>query len=95
MSDVDDVMADGLDGGDNSRAVAADEYRQFIERIERLEGEKKAIADDIREVKAELKGRGFDIKATNQILKLRKKTREERQEEDAMLEIYLQALGMV
>ena len=74
--------------------VAADELKQFIERIERLEEEKAGIAGDIKEVFAELKGRGFDAKAIRQILRIRKKDHAERQEEEAILELYMQALGM-
>lgn len=82
-------MADVADTG-----VAADELKQFIERLERLEEEKTGIAGDIKEVFAELKGRGFDAKAVRQILRIRKKDQAERQEEEAILELYLQALGM-
>jgi uncharacterized protein (UPF0335 family) len=74
--------------------VAADELRQFIERIERLEEEKAAIAGDIKEVFAEMKGRGFDTKAVRSILRIRKKDHAERQEEEAIIELYMQALGM-
>lgn len=82
-------MADVADTG-----VAADELKQFIERLERLEEEKTGIASDIKEVFAELKGRGFDAIAVRQILRIRKKDQAERQEENAILELYLQALGM-
>lgn len=74
--------------------VAAEELKQFVERIERLEEEKAGIAGDIKDVFAELKGRGFDTKAVRSILRIRKKDHAERQEEEAMLELYLQALGM-
>lgn len=74
--------------------VAAGELKQFVERIERLEEEKKTLADDIKDVFAELKGRGFDTKAVRQILRIRKKDRSERQEEEAILELYMSALGM-
>ena len=74
--------------------VAAEELKQFVERIERLEEEKKAIADDIKDVFAELKGRGFDAKAVRSILRLRKQDHSERQEEEAILELYMNALGM-
>ncbi|MCJ2104743.1 DUF2312 domain-containing protein [Methylobacterium sp. E-041] len=79
----------------SSEGVAADELRAFIERIERLVVEKEGIAGDIKEVMAELKGRGFDVKAVNAILRMRKKDHSERQEEEAILELYMQALGMV
>ena len=74
--------------------VAAEELKQFVERIERLEEEKKAIADDIKDVFAELKGRGFDVKAVRAILRIRKQDHSERQEQEAILELYLSALGM-
>lgn len=79
----------------SSEGVAADELRQFIERIERLEEEKAGISGDIKDVFAELKGRGFDSKAIRAILRIRKKDHSERQEEEAILELYMQALGMV
>lgn len=71
------------------------QLRQFIEQIERLEEEKKAIADDIKEKMAEAKSVGFDVKAIRKILQLRKKGRDERMEEEAILDTYLHALGMV
>ena len=74
--------------------VAAEELKQFIERIERLEEEKKAIADDVRDVYAEAKGRGFDTKAIRAIVRLRAKEPHEREEEEAILELYKSALGM-
>ncbi len=73
--------------------VAAAELRQFIERIECLEEEKKTIADDIRDVKSEAKARGYSVKAINEILKLRKKDANERAEEEAVLDTYKAALG--
>ncbi|GJE54552.1 DUF2312 domain-containing protein [Methylobacterium thuringiense] len=78
-----------------SEAVAADELRQFIERLERLEEEKTGIGGDIKEVFQELRGRGFDVKAVRAILRRRKKDRAEIQEEEAILEMYLQALGEI
>ena len=78
-----------------SDVIAADQLRLFIERIERLEEEKKTIADDIKEVFAEAKGTGFDTKAIRTIIRLRKKDQAERQEEDAILDLYMAALGMV
>jgi len=78
----------------SSEGVAADELKQFIERIERLEEEKAGIAADVKEVFAELRGRGFDAKAVRSILRIRKKDHAERQEEEAILELYMQALGM-
>lgn len=74
--------------------VAAAELRQFIERIERLEEEKQTIADDIKDVMGEAKGRGYDTKAIKTILRLRKKDPNERLEEEAILQTYMAALGM-
>ena len=80
---------------DSTQTVAAGQLRAFIERIERLEEEKKTVADDIKEVFAEMKGTGFDVKAVRQIIRLRKKDQAERQEEEAILELYMSALGMI
>ena len=74
--------------------VAAEELKQFVERIERLEEEKAGIAGDIKDVFAELKGRGFDTKAVRQIVRIRKQDRSERQEQEAILELYMSALGI-
>ncbi|HEY4988096.1 MAG TPA: DUF2312 domain-containing protein [Bradyrhizobium sp.] len=73
---------------------AKDQLRSFIERIERLEEEKKALADDIREVYSEAKGTGFDTKVMRQVIRLRKMESADRQEQEAMLDLYLSALGM-
>jgi uncharacterized protein (UPF0335 family) len=75
--------------------VAAAELRQLIERIERLEEEKATIQNDIKEVMAEAKGRGYDTKALRAIVRLRKKDPNERQEEEAIIDLYKNALGMV
>ena len=74
---------------------AKDQLRSIIERIERLEEEKKTISDDIRDVYAESKGNGFDVKALRAIVRLRKQDPQERQEEETILETYMQALGML
>lgn len=79
---------------DATQTVAASQIRSFVERIERLEEEKKAISDDIKDVYAEMKGQGFDTKAIKTIIKLRKKDVSKRQEEEAVLELYMAALGM-
>jgi uncharacterized protein (UPF0335 family) len=73
---------------------AQGQLKSFIERIERLEEEKKAIAADIKEVYAEAKGTGFDTKIMRKVVSLRKKDAAERQEEEAILDLYLSALGM-
>jgi uncharacterized protein (UPF0335 family) len=74
--------------------VAADQLRLFIERIERLEEEKKGIADDIKDVYLELKANGYDTKTVRQIVRLRRMEKNARQEADALLETYRQALGI-
>ncbi len=74
--------------------VAAEELKQFVERLERLEEEKAGISGDIKDVFAELKGRGFDSKAIREILRIRKHEQSERQEQEAILDLYMQALGM-
>ena len=71
-----------------------EQLKAFIERVERLEEEKKAIADDIRDVYAEAKGSGFDVKALRAIVRLRKQDTDERREQQAILETYMHALGM-
>jgi uncharacterized protein (UPF0335 family) len=74
--------------------IAADQLRLFIERIERLEEEKKGIADDIRDVYSEAKGQGYDAKIMRQIVRLRKMTNDDRAEMEAVLETYKSALGL-
>ncbi|MEY3597223.1 MAG: hypothetical protein RL543_1176 [Pseudomonadota bacterium] len=77
-----------------SNTVAADQLKAFIERIERLEEEKAALAGDLREVYSEAKGNGYDTKVMRKIVSMRRKDHAERQEEQAIMELYLQALGM-
>ena len=74
--------------------VTASELRQFVERIEHLESEKREIAEQIKEVFAESKGRGYDTKALKKIVAMRKKNRDQLAEEEAVLGVYLEALGM-
>lgn len=74
--------------------VAADQLRSYIERIERLEEEKAGIAADIKDVFAEAKGNGFDVKTMRQILRLRKLEEVDRQEQESLLDLYRRALGM-
>jgi uncharacterized protein (UPF0335 family) len=84
--------------GHNSEAPAAiakDQIRAIIERIERMEEEKKVISDDIRDVYAEAKGNGLDPKALRTIVKMRKQDASERAEQEAILDMYLHAMGMV
>ena len=75
--------------------IAGDALRQYIERIERLEEEKKTISEDIREVFAEAKGNGFDSKIMRKIISLRKMEESERDEQDTLLDLYKAALGMI
>ncbi|AQS40858.1 MAG: Hypothetical protein BHV28_01330 [Candidatus Tokpelaia hoelldobleri] len=82
------------DMSNDSQAVAVGQLRSFIERIERLEEEKKSLGDDIKDVYAELKGTGFDTKAVRTIIRLRKQEDHERQEAEAMIQLYKDALGM-
>ncbi|HZH53683.1 MAG TPA: DUF2312 domain-containing protein [Microvirga sp.] len=82
------------DAAFQTESVAADQLKAFIERIERLEEEKAGIAGDIKDVYSEAKANGFDTKVIRKIISLRKRDYAERQEEEAILELYMQALGM-
>jgi uncharacterized protein (UPF0335 family) len=90
--------AEKLETGEAEKAntsFARDQLKAIIERIERLEEEKKATSDDIRDVYAEAKGNGFDVKALRTIVRLRKMDTDERREQEAVLETYMHALGML
>lgn len=76
-------------------SVAQDQLRAFIERIERMEDEKAAIGADIKEIYAEAKGNGFDTKTMRRVVNLRKQDANERLEQEALLELYMSALGMI
>ena len=76
-------------------AIARDQLKSIVERIERLEEEKAGIAEDIREVYGEAKANGFDVKILRQVVRLRKQDLTERQEQDAVRDLYLHALGMI
>ncbi len=78
-----------------ARRFAKDQLKAYVERVERLEEEKKAIADDIRDVYGEAKVNGFDVKALRSVVRLRKQDVNERKEQEAILETYLHALGML
>jgi len=80
--------------GQSSYRVAADELRAFIERFERLDAEKKDIADQQKEVMAEAKGRGYDTKVLRKVIAIRKRDANDLAEEEAVLEMYKAALGM-
>ncbi|MBL8575030.1 MAG: DUF2312 domain-containing protein [Hyphomicrobiaceae bacterium] len=75
-------------------AVTPGQIKAFVERIERLEGEKKTIADDIKDVYGEAKANGYDVKVLRKVISLRKQDKAKREEMEAILELYLDALGM-
>ena len=80
---------------ETAHKFAKDQLKAFVERIERLEEEKKTISDDIRDVYAEAKGNGYDVKALRTIVRMRKQDANERAEQETILETYMQALGML
>lgn len=80
---------------DASGTIAKDILRSFVERVERLEEEKKNLADDIKDVYAEAKSGGFDVKILRQIIRMRKMEEHERQEQEALVDLYAHALGMI
>ncbi|MEM9170325.1 MAG: DUF2312 domain-containing protein [Pseudomonadota bacterium] len=88
-------MADGSAtvSAEGASTIAADRLRSFIERVERLEEDKAAVMEDIKEVFAEAKGEGYDTKTLRQVVKIRKMDRADRQEQEALLDLYLSALG--
>ncbi len=77
------------------QSAAQKQLRQFVEQIENLEEQKKAISDDLRDKFLEAKAVGFDVKALRQIVRLRKKSQDQRQEEEGILQVYMHALGML
>lgn len=79
---------------EESYRVSAEELRQFVERLERLEAEKRDLADQQKEVMAEAKGRGYDTKVMRKVIALRKRDKDDIAEEEAVLDMYKQALGM-
>ncbi|MFM2355479.1 MAG: hypothetical protein RLZZ528_1215 [Pseudomonadota bacterium] len=83
------------DVSDATYSVTAEELKQFIERYEHLDAEKRDLADQMKEVMAEAKGRGYDTKALRKIIALRKRDKNDLAEEEAVLEVYKAALGMV
>ncbi|MFN3076683.1 MAG: DUF2312 domain-containing protein [Alphaproteobacteria bacterium] len=89
----DDTPSRGEEHNAQIGGIAGDALRQFVDRIERLEEEKKALQDDIKDVYGQAKGQGFDVKVLRKIISLRKKDRREREEEEELLELYLAALG--
>lgn len=87
-------MAATASTGVDPSSVAADQLKSIIERIERLEEEKAGLAGDIKDVYAEAKANGFDVKVLRKVVSMRKRDHSEREEEEAILELYMQALGM-
>lgn len=81
-------------GGSDAHGIARDQLRAFIERIERLEEEKKTISEDIKDVYGEAKSMGFDTKILREVIRIRKQDADERMEQQAILDMYLIALGM-
>ena len=86
-------MSDGNSDG-KTYSVTANELRQFVERLERLDAEKKDLAEQAKEVMAEAKGRGYDVKTIRKVLDLRKRDADDIAEQEAVLEMYKTALGM-
>ena len=86
-------MADGSASVEGAITIAADRLRSFIERVERLEEEKAAIMNDVKEIYAEAKGEGYDVKILRQVVRIRKMDRADRQEQEALLDLYLAAIG--
>lgn len=80
---------------DDPNTVARTQLKSFIERIERLEEEKKTISDDIKDVYGEAKGLGFDTKILKAVIKIRKMDQDEREQQEALLDTYMSALGMI
>jgi uncharacterized protein (UPF0335 family) len=95
MQPMETIMLDQPIDDVSSTTIHSSQLRSIIERIERLEEEKKEVAEQIKEVYAEAKGNGFDPKILRKVISLRKKSAEDRSEEEAMLDLYLQALGML
>lgn len=97
LSAIDDMLGDSgsSSAADANYRVTASELRQFIERYERLQAEKADIADQQKEVMAEAKGRGYDTKVMRKIIALRKRNRDDIQEEEAVLAMYMEVLGML
>jgi len=86
-------VADGSANIEGATTVAGERLRSFIERVERLEEEKATIMNDVKEVYAEAKGEGYDVKILRQVIRIRKMDRADRQEQEALLDLYLSALG--
>jgi uncharacterized protein (UPF0335 family) len=95
IDDYVDGVSTGSPENTTNTSFAQGQLKSLIERIERLEDDKKVVGEDIKEVYAEAKANGFDTKVMKQIVRLRRKDRHEREEEEAILDLYMQALGML
>lgn len=95
VSKKDNARKKSIDADDLGSIETNDQLRSIVERIERLEEEKKTVADDIKEVYAEAKGNGFDTKVLRKVIAIRKRDAAERAEEEAILDLYLTALGIL
>ena len=93
MEDI--VMSEEAPATVGHNSVAGDQLKYIVSRIERMEGEKADIATDIKEIYAEAKGNGFDTKTIRKVIRLRKQDKAEREEQEALLDVYLAALGMI
>lgn len=82
-------------GHNSDKGIAAERLKSFVERIERLEEEKKNLGTDMKEVYSEAKGGGFDTKILRQVIRIRKMDRQDRQEQEAILMLYLEAIGEI
>jgi uncharacterized protein (UPF0335 family) len=89
----DEIMADGAAEFDAAQVGAQGKLKSIVERIERLEEDKAAVATDLKEVYAEAKGEGFDTKILRKVVRLRKQDQAKRQEEEALLDLYISAIG--
>lgn len=89
-----DTMEDPNDFKGNTGGIAADRLRSIIDRVERLEEERKALGNDIKDIFAEAKSAGFDVKVIKQILRIRKQEPAEVEEQETLLDVYRRALGM-
>lgn len=97
MTDVEDILGHNggpeLESPDILTATAQGRLKSFVERLERLEEDRQAVMNDMKEVFAEAKGEGFDVKIVRQVLKIRKQDKVKRQEQEALIDLYLQAIG--
>lgn len=95
--EADDIGGYGHNSGDDTPTtgnIAADRLRSIIERIERLEEERKALASDIKDIRSEAKSAGFDVAVINQLIKIRKQDADDVEEQETLLDVYRRALGM-